>query len=130
MTGLDFTVTDFALSGVDAQGVKWTTTAVRGWHGGPPMRSDRQAKSQRAGSWPSQGHSGERIVTLTGVARADNTAAIEAALMRSPSQAPVAGSSACAGQKRRISTPSTCTVRPDTACWYAVPRATSRSRRR
>src|SRR5665647_816810 len=79
MTGLDFTVADFALSGVDVLGVKWTTTTVRGWHGGPPMRSARQAKSQRAGSWPSQGHSGERIVTLTGVARADNTAAIEAA---------------------------------------------------
>ena len=79
MTGLDFTVDGFSLSGVDAFGVEWSTQKAPGWHDAPPMRTGRQAKAQQSGSWPATGFKGERLVTLSGLATAPDTRAIEAA---------------------------------------------------
>jgi hypothetical protein len=78
----NFTLDGFLLTGTDAFGVTWTVKTADGWHAAPKIRSERLAKSQQAGSWPSTGHAAERLVTLQGNAFAPDLATLEGAASR------------------------------------------------
>lgn len=78
----EFSYGDLRLTGIDGYGVLWTVEAAEGWHGGPPIRSARQAKAAQDGEWAYTPHYEGRVIRLQGKVFAPDLTALEAAARR------------------------------------------------